>query len=229
MTPSAAVAPASRTGAIRRAGPRTAGTGWRGVSTSAARLTGRRFSGCRTAARSSAASVVACGRAAGSVASARSTAFARRRGRSGRRLASAGAPRSIARATSCSGMPQNGCWPASASQRTTPTAHTSLAGVASSPPRRSGAMYASVPGTSPTAVSVSAPSNCARPKSRSLTAMSSECSSSMFEGFTSRWTIPVRCAWASASSTCAAISTASTSPTSSLRSASRTVRPGTYS
>ena len=36
--------------------------------------------------------------------------------------------------------------PASASHRSTPTAQTSLAGVASSPARRSGAMYASVPG-----------------------------------------------------------------------------------
>ena len=106
-------------------------------------------------------------------ASAPSTAETSRRGRSGRSVTSGGAPASIALATSWSGTPQNGCLPASDSQRRTPTDQTSLSGVASSPARRSGAMYASVPGTSPTAVSVSAPSNCASPKSSRRAAISS--------------------------------------------------------
>src|SRR5918994_1591622 len=89
-------------------------------------------------------------------------------------------------------MPQNGWRSVSVSQRSTPTDQTSLCGVASPPSKRSGAMYASVPGTSPTAVSVSAPSNWASPKSRSRTATSSRSSSRMFAGFTSRWTIAAR-------------------------------------
>ena len=119
----------------------------------------------RTAFRSSAARAEARGRLAGSRASAPSTAASSRRGRSLRSVPSGGAPASIAPATSCSGTPQNGWRPDRASQSRTPTAQTSLSGVASSPARRSGAMYASVPGTSPTAVSVSAPSNWASPKS----------------------------------------------------------------
>ena len=126
-------------------------------------------------------------------------------------------------------MPQNGWRAASDSQSTTPTDHTSLSGSASAPASRSGAMYARVPGTSPTAVRVSAPSNCARPKSSSRAAIPSPCSSRMFDGFTSRCTIPVRWACASASSTWAATSTQSVSRSSSIRSASRSVRPATYS
>ena len=80
--------------------------------------------------------------------------------------------------------------------------------VASSPESRSGEMYASVPGTSPTAVSVSASSNCASPKSSTRIDSSSLSSTSTFDGFTSRCTIPRRCACASPSSTWAAISTA---------------------
>ena len=103
---------------------------------------------------------------AGSMESAASTAAMSLRERSPRRAESGGAPDAIVDATSGSGTPQNGWLPASASQRITPTAQTSLRSLASLPSRRSGAMYASVPGTSPTAVSVSASSNWARPKSR---------------------------------------------------------------
>ena len=101
-------------------------------------------------------------------------------------------------ATSGSGTPQNGWLPASASHRITPTAQTSLRSEASSPPSRSGEMYASVPGTSPTAVSVSASSNCASPKSSTRTEISLLSSTRTFEGLTSRWMIPLRCACASA-------------------------------
>src|SRR5205085_451902 len=80
--------------------------------------------------------------------------------------------------------------PASASHRSTPTAQTSAAGVAGSPPSRSGEMYASVPGTSPAAVSVSACGSRASPKSSSRTEMRSPSAIRTFEGLTSRWTIP---------------------------------------
>ncbi len=83
--------------------------------------------------------------------------------------ASDGAPSSIRRAVSSSEPPQNGCRPASASQSSTPTAQTSAAGRAGSPRRRSGEMYARVPGMSPTAVSVSSSCITARPKSKSFT------------------------------------------------------------
>ena len=53
-------------------------------------------------------------------------------------------------------------------------------------------MYASVPGTSPTAVSVSASSNWASPKSSNLIEIVGAASTSTFDGFTSRWTIPMR-------------------------------------
>ena len=139
------------------------------------------------------------------------TAASRRFGRSGLRVASGGAPASIVRATSGSGTPQNGCLPASASQSSTPTAQTSLAGEASSPRSRSGEMYASVPGTSPTAVSVSASSNWASPKSSSRTESAGPSSSSTFAGLTSRWTMPLPWACASPSRTWAATSTASRS------------------
>ena len=54
----------------------------------------------------------------------------------------------------------------------------------------------------------------------------SRSSTRTFAGFTSRWTIPARCAWASASSTWAAISTASSSVSSPAPIVSRSVRPG---
>ena len=148
------------------------------------------------AARSSFASAAAGGRFAGSWASAWSSASSSRLGRSGRSVASGGGPDSIVPAICCSGTPQNGCLAASASQRRIPTAQTSLAGQASSPRRRSGEMYASVPGTSPTAVSVSASSNCARPKSSTRTETLSSAARSTFDGLTSRWTIPRPCACA---------------------------------
>ena len=132
-------------------------------------------------------------------------------------------------ATCGSGTPQKGWLPTSASQRITPTAHTSLRSLASLPPRRSGEMYASVPGTSPTAVSVSASSNWASPKSSTRADSASPSSTRTFDGFTSRWTIPRRWACASPSRICAASSTAVASSSSPLRISSRSVRPRTYS
>ena len=73
-------------------------------------------------------------------------------------------------------------------------------------------MYASVPGTSPTAVSVSASSNWARPKSSSRI----EIVGAFLDEHVRRLHVavddPERCAWASASRICAAASTASRSP-----------------
>ena len=190
----------------------------------------RGSSGATNASRSSVASRAAGGRLAGSTESADSTAASSRRGRSLRRADSGGAPDAIVEATCGIGTPQNGWLPARDSHSITPTAQMSLRSDASSPVSRSGEMYASVPGTSPTAVSVSASSNCARPKSSTRTATSPPPSStSTFDGFTSRWTIPRRCACARPSSTWAAISTASASLSRRARSSSRSVRPRTYS
>ena len=65
-------------------------------------------------------------------------------------------------------------------------------GDAASPRSRSGEMYASVPGTSPTAVSVSASAKRARPKSSRRIEVSGPSSSRTLAGLTSRWTIPSR-------------------------------------
>ena len=96
--------------------------------------------GSSSACRRLAASSLARGRLAGSIASAPSIAASSLRGRSGRSARRGGAPASIVAATWGSGTPQNGWRLASASQSITPTAHTSLAVVASSPVSRSGAM-----------------------------------------------------------------------------------------
>ena len=209
--------PGRRAGAGARAGSRGRGGTRPRRRRDVRREVGRSLRRCvglgaaTNASRSSVASCDAVGRRLGSTSSALSTAASRRRGRSPRRAESGGAPAAIADATSGSGTPQNGWVPASASQSITPTAQTSLATVASAPPSRSGEMYASVPGTSPTAVSVSASSNCASPKSRTRTATSSDSSRSTFDGLTSRCTMPRRCACARPSRTCAAASTAAAS------------------
>ena len=114
----------------------------------------------RTAPAVPLASRVADGRFEASTASAASTAARSRRGRSGRRAESGGAPEAIVDATCGSGTPQKGWLPASASQRITPTAQMSLRSVASSPESRSGEMYASVPGTSPTPSRSRSPPRC---------------------------------------------------------------------
>src|SRR4051794_29973228 len=106
----------------------------------------------RPAARRASTRSAADGRRAGSSSSARPTAARSGFGRSGRMVESGSAPPSIARAVSSRDVCQNGCRPASASQSITPTAQTSAAAVDVFPASRSGAMYASVPGTSPTAV-----------------------------------------------------------------------------
>ena len=140
-------------------------------------------------------------------------------GRSGRTWASGAAPVSIRFAVSSSEPFQNGWKPASASQSITPTAQMSADGSPGSPRSRSGGTYASVPGTSPVAVSDSSSASWARPKSSSRTEISSPSATRMLEGLTSRWTTPRLCAWASASSTCAAASTAAASFSSPARSA----------
>ena len=91
------------------------------------------------------ASLSAVGCRCGSTESARSTAASNGFGRSGREPARDGAPSPIARALSSTEAFQNGWMPASASQSSTPTDQTSLAAVAGRPARRSGEMYASVP------------------------------------------------------------------------------------
>ena len=235
--PPTAVAPAARTAGGSRCASGIAGAAGRGrgAGRDVRRDAGRSLRRCfglgtaTNASRSSAASCDAVGRRLGSTSSALSTAASRRRGRSPRRAESGGAPAAIADATSGRGTPQNGWVPESASQSITPTAQTSLATLASAPPSRSGEMYASVPGTSPTAVSVSASSNCASPKSRTRTATSSDSSRRTFDGLTSRCTMPRRWACASPSRTCAAASTAAASLSSSRRIASRSVLPRTYS
>ena len=93
-----------------------------------------------SAVRRASASCSADGRRAGSIVRAEDTASAIAGGRSGRAVPIGFAPASIAAATCGSGTPQKGCSPTSASQSNTPTAHTSLAAVASPPRSRSGAM-----------------------------------------------------------------------------------------
>ena len=142
------------------------------------------------ASRSSEASSAAAGRAPGAVSSARATTASRARGRSRRFAASGGAPSAIAPATCrAAARPRTGAagerLPQHDADRPDVAAQRRVAAQS-----RSGAMYASVPGTSPTAVRVSASSNCARPKSSRRTAMSSPSSTSTLDGFTSRCTIP---------------------------------------
>ncbi len=159
----------------------------------------------------------------------RSTSAQRSAGRSGRTVASGGAPSRIRFTVSTGEAEVNGWRPASASQRSTPVAHTSAAPVASFPSSRSGETYASVPGTSPAAVSVSASSSVASPKSSTRTSGSGPSASITFAGFTSRWTTFFACAWARPSRICAADSTAAASSSDPPTSASRSVRPCTYS
>ncbi len=162
------------------------------ASTGRASVVPRRRVACRGAAapRSASANSDAAGLRPGASESDRSTSSSSRFGRSGRSVSSRGAPCSIARAVSSIDDCQKGCRPESASQSITPTAQTSAAAVDSSPASRSGEMYASVPGTSPCAVRVSASAICASPKSRSFACTSAPSPSRTFEGFTSRWRIP---------------------------------------
>src|SRR6185503_11836540 len=103
------------------------------------------------------------------------------------------------------------------------------AGVASPPASRSGEMYASVPGTSPASVSVSASAICASPKSSTRAETRSPSVRRTFDGLTSRCRIPAACACARPSHTCAQASIAWSSFSSPARSASRYGWPGTNS
>ena len=128
---------------------------------------------------------------AGSIASALSTAASRRLGQVGRavRERRRAGLRSSARPPGAA-RPRTGACPRAPPRAARRPPRRRSRRVASSPRSRSGEMYASVPGTSPTAVSVSASSNCASPKSSSRTAISSRSSRRTFDGLTSRWTIP---------------------------------------
>ena len=184
----------------------------------------------RGAARRAAASASAEGRSAGSSERALSTSESSCFGRSGRWPPSGSAPMRMPRAVSSSEPFQNGCWPASASQSRTPIAQMSAGGPPLWPRSRSGEMYASVPGTSPWAVSVSSSATSARPKSSSFAWMPPWPSASMmFDGLTSRWTMPEPWACARASRIWAAASMASPSRSWPLRIASRSVPPAMYS
>ena len=122
-----------------------------------------------------------------------------------------------------------GVLPASASQSITPTAQTSLA----RSPRRPRAARARCTRASRARRrrrSACRPRRTGRGRSRARGSRAPSLSStSTFDGFTSRCTIPRRWACASASSIWAATSTASRSPSPPVRSVSRSVRPRTYS
>ena len=92
------------------------------------------------ATRRRAAASFALGRRDGSGSSIRSTVAVSARGRSGRSDARGGAPSWTRLAVSSGENDENGCRPASDSQRRTPTDQTSAAPFASRPARRSGAM-----------------------------------------------------------------------------------------
>src|SRR5439155_24990659 len=94
------------------------------------------------ARRRPAARFAAAGRRSGSTARAPSTSLTSGLGRSGRALASEGAPRPIRLASSRKGPEPNGWRPASASHRSSPADQTSVAGPAVFPASRSGEMYA---------------------------------------------------------------------------------------
>ena len=85
-------------------------------------------------------------------------------GRAGRRRAASRRPRSPP-PPGAAARPRRGAAPPAPPRASRRRPRRRCAAVASPPASRSGAMYASVPGTSPTAVSVSASSNWARPKS----------------------------------------------------------------
>jgi hypothetical protein len=91
--------------------------------------------------------------------------------------------------------------PVSISYSTTPRQKTSERGSTGCPVTCSGDMYFGEPSATPAWVMVEVGTQ-AMPKSVSLACPESE--TTMFAGFTSRCTIELRCAWCSASATCAA-------------------------
>ncbi len=80
-----------------------------------------------------------------------------------------------------------------------------MAGWAGAPSSRSGATYAGVPNVPPSSSSSGAPTRVAMPKSSTFAPVAVIMT---LAGVTSRWTMPSRCAAASASATCAPVSTA---------------------
>jgi hypothetical protein len=107
---------------------------------------------------------------------------------------------------------EKGALPASISCSVAPTAHRSVRASTGSPRSCSGARYPTVPTSTALLVRLDSPSGApvmifARPKSSSFTCPSAV--TITLAGFTSRWTIPNRCAVASALTTARAIATAS--------------------
>ena len=100
-----------------------------------------------------------------------------------------------------------GGWPASMWKSVAPSDHTSEASFARWPAATSGARYAGDPVTMPVWVSEGSLVIRAMPKSVSFA--KPRRSTSTFDGFTSRCTMPAACAAASASATCCITSAAS--------------------
>ncbi len=158
---------------------------------------------------SSSARSTAAGRSPGRAAQALSTRSIMGVGRSGRKSRSDGSrPAATLESVSAGVCPRSGCPPASSSYSTMPAEYTSLGGPTRRPDACSGDMYATVPITSPSCVSVSASMRRAMPKSMTLTCPS--LASITFCGLTSRWMMPWLCANARALSSSAP--TAATSP-----------------
>jgi hypothetical protein len=125
----------------------------------------------------------------------------------------------------CSGY---GVRPSTAAYRVAPSAHTSSAGVGSSPRASWGEKYAGVPLIRPEWVSVGSPVVLEMPKSEILAPSLSV--TRMLPGFTSRWTVPRLCAAASPSATWAPILAARSGVSRPSWAVSwARVRPGTYS
>ena len=177
----------------------------RPAASSATRAAGGRFAPARTASSRSARAEA--GRRSRSFSVACSTTRSSAAGTPGATEEGAGT-RSVrclyAMATEVS--PENGGFPVSSSNITTPVAYRSVRGSAGSPWICSGARYWTVPVTVPSAWLMLASANArASPKSATFTVPSPAIR--MFSGFTSRCTMPCPWAWSSADRTCAAIST----------------------
>ncbi len=136
-----------------------------------------------------------------------------------------GSSRSTALSTAAVDGPSNARRPASSSYSTAPKLKTSDRTSIGCPCACSGDIYAAVPTTVPSSVRVVSGSvlvSFATPKSNSLAVPSSV--TRTFDGFRSRWRIPLACAASSALATCRASRTAA-----SAASGPRSGRPFTYS
>ena len=153
--------------------------------------------------------------------SARSIAWPSSRGRSRRWRRSGGRCVPSRRPGWVPSPARTGLTPVSASYSTSARENRSADAPAGSPCACSGAMYATVPITSPVMVSESPPSTRATPKSVNLASAAGEVGRSgmsTLDGLTSRWITPL--AWACASASHSAIPTWTTSRSDSRPSAS---------